>query len=76
MSVVSCCHMFERVPQQIAQACEHAVGRPHVSVHQRRDGVQGVEEEVRVELALEDLELGLREPRFELGGLELPLDLR
>jgi hypothetical protein len=58
--------LLEREAEQIAQARERAVGLLDVLVHQRRDGVQRVEEEVRVELLLQRREL-----RFDQPGLEL-----
>ena len=39
---------------------EHAIGGAHVLVHQRRDRVQRVEQEVRVQLLLQRLSAGLR----------------
>ena len=48
----------ERHPEQVAQPADHPVGRFRL-VHQRRDRVQRVEEEVRVELRLEGLQAGL-----------------
>ena len=42
----------------------------HVAVHQRGDAVQRVEQEVRVELALQRLQLRLGEPRLELRGAQ------
>ena len=57
---------LERQPQQIAQLHEHAFGSGHIAVHQRRDRVQRVEEEVRVQLMLQRLELRFDEPRLEL----------
>ncbi len=65
--------VLERQPQQVAQPHERAIGGLDVAVHQRRDGVQRVEEEVRVELLLERLELGLDEPRLELRRAERPV---
>src|SRR6185369_5713138 len=47
--------------QEITQLREHGVRGAHVFVHQRRDGVQGVEQEVRLELQAEIFELGLGE---------------
>ena len=42
-------------------------------VHQPGDRVQRVEQEVRVQLALQRLELRLDQPRFELRGAQLTL---
>ena len=60
-------HALEGVAQQVAQKGQHAVGRPQVLVHEGRDGVQGVEEEVGMQLQAQDLELRLGEARLELG---------
>ena len=62
--------VLERQAQQVAQPHQRAVGGLDVAVHQRRDRVQRVEEEVRVELLLQRLELGLDEPRLELRGAQ------
>ena len=62
--------VLERQPQQIAQTHERPVGGLDVAVHQRRNGVQRVEQEVRVELLLERLELSFDEPGLELSGAE------
>ena len=56
--------------QQVAQTRQRAVCGLDVAVHQRGDGVQRVEEEVRMELLLRRLELRLDQPRFELSGTE------
>ena len=65
--------VLERQPEQVAQPHERAIGGLDVAVHQRRDGVQRVEEEVRVELLLERLELGFDEPRLELRRAQRPV---
>ena len=54
------------MPQQVAQLDEHPVRGLDVAVHQRRNRVQGVEEEVRVELTLQRLQLRFDQPRLEL----------
>jgi hypothetical protein len=64
--------LLERQAQQLAQARQHPVRLVDVLVHQRRDGVQGVEEEVRLELPLQRLGLGLDQARLELRRLERP----
>ena len=56
----------ERQSQQIAQAADHPVGRVRVGVDQRRDRVQRVEQEMRVQFRLERLQPRLRQLRFEL----------
>ena len=58
--------VLERQAQQVAQAHQRAIGGLDVAVHQRRDGVERVEEEVRVELLLERLQLRFDQPRLEL----------
>ena len=68
----SCCpEMLERDAQQVAQLHQRAIGGVHVPVHQRRDRVQRVEQEVRVELLLQRLELRLDQPGFELRRPQL-----
>ncbi len=62
--------VLEGHAQQVAQRGDHRIRAAHVLVHQRRDGVQGVEEEVRLELHAQHVELRLREPRLELGCAE------
>ena len=58
--------MLQRDSQQIAQPHQHAIGRRDVLVHQRRDRVQRVEEEVRMQLLLQRLQLRFDEPGLEL----------
>src|SRR5262249_57602696 len=57
--------------QKIAEARDHSVGGLHITIHERGDGVQRVEEEVRLELHLEHFELRDGEAGFELAGFEL-----
>ena len=64
---------IERQAQQVAQLRQHLVGGVDVAVHQRRDRVQRVEEEVRVELPLQRFELRLGEPGLQLRSRELAL---
>ena len=67
MSVTTCVPtLVERQAQQVAQPRQHGVGGLDVAVHQRRDGVERVEQEVRVQLALQRLQLRFGEPRLEL----------
>jgi hypothetical protein len=55
---------LEAVAQQIAEPRDHATHAARVALDERRDGVQGVEQEVRVELTTQGVE-----PRFgELTG--------
>src|SRR5262249_15368817 len=49
--------IFQRQSQQIAQQGDHPLGRFDVAAHQRRDGVQRVEEEVGAQLHFERLQL-------------------
>src|SRR5207302_7673442 len=63
----------EAAAQELAQAGQHAVGQLDVPVHQGGDGLQGVEQEVRVQLGLEHLQLGLRQLGLELEGAQLAL---
>ena len=58
--------VLQRHAEQIAQRRDHRVGAAHVLVHQRRDRVQRVEQEVRLQLHAQHLQLRLREPRLEL----------
>ena len=62
--------VLERHPQQIAELHQRAVGRFDVAVHQRRDRVQRVEQEVRLELLPERRHLRFDQPGFELRGAE------
>ena len=58
---------LERESQQVTQSTDHAIGGFDLALlHERRDGVQRVEQEVRLQLHAQHLELRLREPRFEL----------
>ena len=60
-----CC---ERQAQEVAQPGHHPVGRLDVAVEQRGDRVQRVEEEVRLQLDLERLQLGPGELGLQLQG--------
>src|SRR5690606_5001493 len=42
--------------EQVAEAGDHGVGRLDIAVHERRDRVERIEEEVRLQLPLERLE--------------------
>ena len=59
--------------QQVAQSIDHDVGRLDVAPHQARDRVQRVEQEVRLELPLQRLELRLGEARLQPLGVERAL---
>ena len=63
----------QRHAQQIAQLVDHDVGRIHVRANQAGDGVQGVEEEMRVQLPLQRLQLRLDQPRLEPRRVERTL---
>src|SRR2546423_1832996 len=65
--------VLQREPQQVAQARDQAVGLLDIPVHERRDGMQSVEQEMRVKLHLEHLQLRLRQPRFQLRCQQLSL---
>src|SRR5207237_2414720 len=64
---------IEREAQKIAQARDHAVGGARVAVDQSGDRVERVEEEVRVQLHLERLQLRAAQLRFKLRGERLAL---
>ena len=61
--------LVERQPQQIAEPREHGVGGVDVAVHQRRDRVQRVEQEVRVQLPLQRLQLRFGEARLSCAAV-------
>src|SRR5262249_1879773 len=67
--------ILERQPEQVAQPCYHTVGGLRVLVNQRGDGVQGVEEKMRMELHRQRLELSLRKLRGELRGAQLSFSI-
>ncbi len=62
--------VLERHAEQIAQRRDHRIGAADVLVHERRDRVQRVEEEVRLQLHAQHVELRLRETRLELRRAE------
>src|ERR1051326_8029851 len=47
---------IEGEPQKIAEPRDHAVGALHITIHERGDGVQRVEEKMRLKLHLENLD--------------------
>ena len=53
---------LQRRAQQIGQARQQPIGPRHVDLHQRRDRIQGIEEEMRAQLRLElgELRFGQR----------------
>ncbi len=63
----------ETLAQERGELGEHAVRGLGVGLDEGGDRIQGVEQEVRLELHLQAVELRLRELRLELGGPELPL---
>src|SRR5262249_2751284 len=65
--------LVQRGPQKVAELGQHAVGQLDVLVDELGDGVEGVEQEVRVQLHLEDLQLGLGQLRLQLRGEQLAL---
>jgi hypothetical protein len=66
---------LQRGTQQIGQARQQPIGPRHVNLHQCRDRVQRVEEEVRAQLRLEMCKLCLGQ-RFLQCEQTLPLLLR
>ena len=62
----------QREAQQVAEPRQHRVGGVDVAVHQRRDGVQRVEQEMRLQLPLQRLQLRLDQPRLELRWRAAP----
>ena len=57
--------LAQRDAQQIAQPLDHQVGLFRIAMDQRRDRVQRVEQEVRMQLLLQRLQLRFHQPRFE-----------
>ena len=55
---------IERFPEELTEAADHPLGRGGILVNELRDGVQGVEEEVRMELHPQQLKARLGEPCF------------
>src|SRR5688572_13018270 len=64
-------HALQRHAEQIAQPRDHRVGGVDIAMHQRRNGVQRVEQKVRLHLALQGMQPRFNEPRFKLHGAEL-----
>src|SRR5208283_3621114 len=63
-------HGVQREAQQVRQLQSHVLGGEAVVTGQSGDGIQGVEQKVRLELDLQHLELGIRELRFQLRRLQ------
>ena len=59
--------------KQIAEPSDDSRGGGRILADEHRDGVQRVEQKVRVHLHLERLHLGERELRLELRGAYLAL---
>src|SRR6201996_8307073 len=64
-------HLVERDAKEIAEAKENVFGGVGVLVQEYGGGLQGVEEEVRMELDAKHLELGGGDAGFEMGFVEL-----
>src|SRR6267378_2550558 len=63
----------EHPPQQVAEPCQHADGEGILTgANQLADGVQRIEQEVRLELHPERFQPRLGELGFELRGAQLP----
>ena len=63
----------ERHAQQVGELERHVLGGFAVVASERGDGVQRVEQEVRLELDLQHFELSVGQLRFELRGKQLAL---
>ena len=62
--------VFEQNAQDVGELYDHLAGELWLGADERRDGVEGVEEEVRIDLALEGVELGFEQESrlfFELA---------
>ena len=62
--------VLERHPQQVAEPVDHPVGGVDVGAHQAGDRVQRVEQEVRVQLPLQRLQLRLDQAGLEVRRVE------
>ena len=69
-------HIVERGPQQVAEPGDHAVGQLHILMDQRRNGVERVEQEMRMQLHLQDLQLCLGQFRLQLRRDQFALHVR
>jgi len=58
--------LFQRQPQEVAEPRDHQPCLQWIGQRQRRDGVERVEQEVRLQLHAQGLQLGLRQLRFQL----------
>lgn len=61
---------FDGVAEEVAQVFDHATGEAWLGIDLGGDGIQCVEEEVRVELVAEGVEGGLGGEAFEAFGAE------
>src|ERR1700733_11953710 len=57
--------------QQGTEVEKHLLGRSGIFLNQRPDGMKGVEQEMRMQLHLEDLQLRLRQVLFKLHLAQL-----
>jgi hypothetical protein len=64
-------HFVERDPEEIAESEKNVFGGVGVFVNEDGGGLQGVKEEVRMELDAKHLELGGGDSGFEMGFVEL-----
>lgn len=62
--------VVEGEAEEIGETYDHAFGAWRVGMNEFGDGVEGIEEKVRMELHAEGIELGGGEAGFELGGAE------
>jgi hypothetical protein len=62
---------FETHPQQRSEIANHIVRTRGIGVHERRNQVQRIKQEMWLQLALQDLQLGFRQLTFELGRAKL-----
>ena len=66
--------MIERAAQQLAEAGDDVLGLPRAIVaDEARDGIEGVEEEMRVQLHFERIEARADDAGFQLGIRDLQL---
>ena len=73
-SVTSCdADDCKHLAQQLTQPHDQCLREFRILVHQLGDGMQRIEQEMRVELAAQGLQLRLVQQRLELHGLKLPV---
>ncbi len=61
----------QRLTQQMTEAADHPLSGGRLLVHQLRDGIERVEQEMWLQLHAQHLQSRLREQRFELRGPQL-----